>query len=118
MGTDEEGTLARLKAVRKSLVDPTIAAHRGRIVKTTGERKLVEFAPAVDAVRGAVEAQNVGRAEVGIGLAHQDCGKTATIAGLRSANDCFSQSHLTQYATHFEARNGCNALREKSKDGA
>jgi adenylate cyclase len=57
MGTDEEGTLARLKAVRKTLVDPTIAKHRGRIVKTTGDGMLVEFASAVDAVRCAVEAQ-------------------------------------------------------------
>src|ERR1035437_8617822 len=58
MGGNEEGTLGRLKAVRKALVDPTIAAHRGRIVKTTGDGMLVEFASAVDAVRGAVEVQN------------------------------------------------------------
>ncbi|UPK30589.1 adenylate/guanylate cyclase domain-containing protein [Bradyrhizobium sp. 195] len=57
MGADEEGTLARLKAVRKAVVDPTIAAHRGRIVKTTGDGMLVEFASAVDAVRGAIEVQ-------------------------------------------------------------
>src|ERR1700738_4850578 len=57
MGTDEEGTLARLKAVRKALVDPAIASHRGRIVKTTGDGMLVEFASAVDAVRSAVEVQ-------------------------------------------------------------
>jgi TolB-like protein/class 3 adenylate cyclase len=57
MGIDEEGTLARLKAIRKALVDPTIATHRGRIVKTTGDGVLVEFASAVDAVRGAVEVQ-------------------------------------------------------------
>ena len=57
MGADEEGTLARLKAVRKNLVDPAIASHRGRIVKTTGDGMLVEFASAVDAVRGAVEVQ-------------------------------------------------------------
>jgi adenylate cyclase len=57
MGADEEGTLARLKAIRKTLVDPTIAAHRGRIVKTTGDGMLVEFASAVDAARGAVEIQ-------------------------------------------------------------
>jgi adenylate cyclase len=62
MGTNEEGTLARLKAVRKALVDPTIAAHRGRIVKTTGDGMLVEFGSAVDAVRGAVEVQR-GMAE-------------------------------------------------------
>jgi TolB-like protein/class 3 adenylate cyclase/Tfp pilus assembly protein PilF len=57
MGADEEGTLARLKAVRKALVDPTIAAHRGRIVKTTGDGMLIEFASAVDAARSAVEVQ-------------------------------------------------------------
>ncbi len=57
MGSDEEGTLARLKAVRKALVDPVIASHRGRIVKTTGDGILAEFASAVDAVRGAVELQ-------------------------------------------------------------
>src|SRR5581483_5815956 len=57
MGADEEGTLARLKAVRKALVDPIIASHRGRIVKTTGDGMLVEFASAVDAVRGALEVQ-------------------------------------------------------------
>ena len=62
MGTDEESTLARLKAVRKALVDPAIASHRGRIVKTIGDGMLVEFASAVDAVRGAVEVQN-GMAE-------------------------------------------------------
>ena len=57
MGADEEGTLARLKAIRKALIDPTIAAYRGRIVKTTGDGMLVEFASAVDATRGAVEVQ-------------------------------------------------------------
>ena len=62
MGADEEGTLARLKAVRKALVDPTIAKHRGRIVKTTGDGMLVEFSSAVDAVRGAIEVQS-GMAE-------------------------------------------------------
>ena len=46
MGLDEEGTLARLKAARKALLDPTIAAHRGRIVKTTGDGLLVKFASA------------------------------------------------------------------------
>ena len=62
MGADEEGTLARLKAVRKDLVDPTIASHRGRIVKTTGDGMLVEFASAVDAARSAIEVQR-GMAE-------------------------------------------------------
>ena len=57
MGADEEGTLTRLKAIRKTLVDPTIAAHRGRIVKTTGDGMLVEFASAVDAVTCAIAIQ-------------------------------------------------------------
>jgi adenylate cyclase len=57
MGVDEEGTLAQLKAVRKNLIDPIIAVHRGRIVKTTGDGILVEFASAVDAARSAVEVQ-------------------------------------------------------------
>jgi TolB-like protein/class 3 adenylate cyclase len=57
MGADEEGTLARLKAIRKAVVDPTIAAHRNRMVKYTGSRILVEFASTVDAVRSAVEIQ-------------------------------------------------------------
>src|ERR1051326_4758303 len=57
MGRDEEGTLADLKSLRKMLVDPAIAAHRGRIVKTTGDGVLVEFASAVDAARCAIEIQ-------------------------------------------------------------
>ena len=62
MGRDEEGTLARLKKFRRILVDPTISAHRGRIVKTTGDGILVEFASAVDAARCANEVQR-GMAE-------------------------------------------------------
>jgi adenylate cyclase len=58
MGVDEEGVLARLKSARMSLVDPTVAAHRGRIVKTTGDGMLVEFASAVDATRCAIEMQH------------------------------------------------------------
>jgi TolB-like protein/tetratricopeptide (TPR) repeat protein len=57
VGTDEEGTLKHLRALRKDLIDPVIAAHRGRIVKTTGDGLLVEFASVVDAVRSAVEMQ-------------------------------------------------------------
>jgi len=58
MGADEERTLAALKAVRKSLIDPRIAEHRGRIVKTTGDGLLVEFASAVDAVLCAMQIQH------------------------------------------------------------
>jgi len=57
MGEDEEGTLAALRAIRRELGDPKIAEHRGRIVKTTGDGLLVEFASVVDAVRCAVEVQ-------------------------------------------------------------
>jgi class 3 adenylate cyclase/TolB-like protein len=57
MGEEEEGTLAALKGHRKAIVDPAIANHRGRIVKTTGDGMLVEFASAVDAVRCAVDIQ-------------------------------------------------------------
>src|ERR1700681_431490 len=62
MGSDEEGTLAALRAIRRELGDPKIAEHRGRIVKTTGDGVLVEFASVVDAVRCAVEIQR-GMAE-------------------------------------------------------
>jgi adenylate cyclase len=57
MGADEEGTLAALKELRGDLADPKIKEHRGRIVKTTGDGLLVEFASVVDAVRCAVEVQ-------------------------------------------------------------
>jgi len=57
MGADEEGTLERLKGLRRELVDPKIAEHKGRIVKTTGDGLLVEFPSVVDAVRCAVEVQ-------------------------------------------------------------
>jgi hypothetical protein len=55
IGADEEGTLARLKAHRSELIDPKIAEHRGRIVKTTGDGLLVEFASVVDALRCAAD---------------------------------------------------------------
>ncbi len=57
IGIDEEGTLAQLKALRKTLFDPKITDHRGRIVKNTGDGALVEFASVVDAVRCADEIQ-------------------------------------------------------------
>jgi class 3 adenylate cyclase len=60
MGADEEGTLAQLKAHRQALVDPKIAEHRGRVVKTTGDGMLVEFASVVD--RAQEDAQ--GKLEI------------------------------------------------------
>jgi adenylate cyclase len=58
MGADELGTLAALKALRRDIVDPAIAQHKGRIVKTTGDGMLVEFASAVDAVSCAMAVQD------------------------------------------------------------
>ena len=69
MGLDEAGTLSRLNALRRGFIDPTIAAHAGRIVKLMGDGALVEFASAVDAVTCAIEIQrqlrehDVGRLE-------------------------------------------------------
>src|SRR6266853_1148896 len=57
MGVDEEGTLAALKMLRREVADPKIKEHRGRIVHTTGDGLLSEFASVVDAVRCAVEVQ-------------------------------------------------------------
>jgi adenylate cyclase len=62
IGADEGGTLQALKAIRAELIDPTIAAHNGRLVKTTGDGLLVEFSSVVDALRCAAEAQ-AGMAE-------------------------------------------------------
>lgn len=56
-GADEEGVLARLRALRRELIDPKIALHKGRIVKSTGDGVIVEFRSAVDAVRAAIEVQ-------------------------------------------------------------
>ena len=68
MGADEEGTLERLKALRRELFDPKIAEHHGRIVKTTGDGPLVEFASIVDAVRCAVAVQQaIPERNTGIG---------------------------------------------------
>ncbi|HEY1453071.1 MAG TPA: adenylate/guanylate cyclase domain-containing protein [Roseiarcus sp.] len=57
-GADEDRTLARLRALRSDLIDPTIAVHHGRVVKRTGDGAIVEFRSVVDAVRCAVEIQN------------------------------------------------------------
>jgi len=57
-GTDEDRMLARLRALRSDLIDPTVAVHNGRVVKRTGDGILVEFRSVVDAVRCAIELQN------------------------------------------------------------
>src|ERR1700691_4858586 len=66
-GTDEDRTLARLRALRSDLIDPTIAVHYGRVVKRTGDGILVEFRSVVEAVRCAIEVQN-GMIERNAGL--------------------------------------------------
>ena len=88
MGADEEGTLAALKAIRRELSDPKVKEHRGRIVKTTGDGLLVEFASVVDAVRCAVEVQR-GMAErnalIPQGAAHRIPHRSRTILSTASS---------------------------------
>jgi TolB-like protein/class 3 adenylate cyclase len=67
-GADEEGTLARLRAMRSDLIDPAVAAHHGRTVKRTGDGSIVEFRSVVDAVRCAIEVQE-GMVERNAGVA-------------------------------------------------
>jgi adenylate cyclase len=66
-GADEDRTLARLRALRSDLIDPTIAVHNGRVVKRTGDGSIIEFRSVVDAVRCAIEVQN-GMVERNAGL--------------------------------------------------
>src|SRR6187397_2684093 len=66
-GVDEDRTLARLRALRSDLIDPTIALHHGRVVKRTGDGAIVEFRSVVDAVRCAIEVQS-GMVERNAGL--------------------------------------------------
>src|SRR5215468_10471544 len=66
-GADEDRTLARLRALRSDLIDPTIAVHNGRVIKRTGDGILIEFRSVVDAVNFAVEVQN-GMVERNAGL--------------------------------------------------
>src|SRR5215813_7040903 len=67
IGADEGGTLERLKGLRRDLLDPKIAEHRGRLVKTTGDGLLVEFGSVVDALRCAVDVQReMARRDAGV----------------------------------------------------
>ena len=56
-GADEEGTLERIRSLRSEVVDPVLAANRGRVANTAGDSLLVEFASVVDAVRAAIDVQ-------------------------------------------------------------
>ena len=79
-GADEDGTLARLRALGGDLIDPTIAVHNGRVVKRTGDGSIVEFRSVVDAVRCASEVQNamVGRNAGVPGIAASSFGSAFT----------------------------------------
>src|SRR5580700_6693545 len=57
IGADEEGTLHRIRAIRTEVIDPKVAEHHGRLVKTTGDGLLIEFSSVVDALRCAAEIQ-------------------------------------------------------------
>jgi adenylate cyclase len=61
IGADEDGTLNRLRSIRSDIIDPKIAEHRGRIVKTTGDGLLVEFSSVVDALRCVTMAARHGQ---------------------------------------------------------
>jgi adenylate cyclase len=71
IGADEQGTLERLRAIRTEVIDPSIAAHSGRIVKTAGDGLLAEFGSTVDALRSAQEIQ-AGLPERNAGLAPEN----------------------------------------------
>ena len=66
-GADEDRILARLRALRTDLIDPTVAVHHGRVVKRTGDGSIIEFRSVVDAVRCAIEVQS-GMVERSAGL--------------------------------------------------
>jgi adenylate cyclase len=81
VGADEDRTLARLRALRSDLLDPTIAGHHGRVVKRTGDGAIVEFRSVIDAVRCALEVQG-GMVERNAGLppsAESSFGSTASL---------------------------------------
>jgi hypothetical protein len=81
-GADEDRTLARLRALRSDLIDPTIAVHHGRVVKRTGDGALVEFRSVVEAVRCAIELQNsmLERDRPGFRDPFEPCGDVDTVA--------------------------------------
>src|SRR5690349_23127226 len=100
MGADEEGTLARLKAIRREVADPKIREHHGRIVKTTGDGLLLEFASVVDAVRCAVEVQReMAERNADVPLARR--------LELRIRNQC--RRHHQGWARYLRRRSECRS---------
>ena len=79
---DEDRTLSRLRGLRSDLIDPAIGAHRGRIIKRTGDGSLIEFRSVVDAVRCAIEVQT-GMVERNVGVSPEK--RIEFKAGLRAA---------------------------------
>src|ERR1700677_1409416 len=71
-GADEDSILARLRALRSDLIDPTVAVHRGRVFKRTGDGVVIEFRSVVDAVRCAIEVQNA-MIERNVGVPADQC---------------------------------------------
>jgi hypothetical protein len=103
MGMDEAGTLSRLNALRRQLIDPTIAAHSGRIVKLMGDGALVEFASAVDAVSCAIEIQRKLRE-------HNSGGTKSAPIQFRIRTLAISSSRvMTSLATASTSRRGSKA---------
>ena len=80
-GADEDRILARLRALRSDLIDPTIAVHHGRVVKRTGDGSIVEFRSVVDAVRCAIEVQNA-MVERNAGVAPRTAGSSSASASI------------------------------------
>jgi hypothetical protein len=102
--TDEEGTVARIRALRSELIDPAIAANRGRMVKTSGDGALVEFASVVDAVRCAIEIQR------GLIVRNADFvpDKANPVSGRHPSRRCDGRTHFT-----YEHLAAASALAEK-----
>jgi hypothetical protein len=100
---DEDRILARLRALRSDLIDPTIAVHNGRIVKRTGDGAIVEFRSVVDAVRCAIEVQNT-MVERNAGV---PCGRRQGDWG--STSDCF---HPMRPQASFDHTSGSERPRD------
>ncbi len=92
-GADEERTLARLRALRSDLIDPTIALHHGRVVKRTGDGVLIEFRSVVDAVRCAIEVHEESDGDLlgdGVNIATRVEG-TADAGGICLSEEAYRQ---------------------------
>ena len=102
MGSDEAGTLARLKAMRRDLFDPLIAAHSGRTFKLMGDGALVEFASAVDAVTCAIEVQKL--------VQERNSGRRRA-AKIRLARGVRTNTSAVAFIAGELRRYGCNVRR-------